>query len=106
MYAGRILSWVKDVNADKLCLESSHADESGNLNSNPINKSRAKDGHVSSFLPTSRRIVQFSNGKVYFTPLLCLYYPAENVNKFIFKFGQISYSENLKSLRGYLYSLG
>lgn len=52
MYAGRILSWVKDANADK------------HLNSNTINKVQAKDDSVSSFLPTSRRIVQFSNGKV------------------------------------------
>ncbi|KAI3443444.1 hypothetical protein Pfo_000109 [Paulownia fortunei] len=60
---GRILSCIKDVKADKVCLESSHAGEFDNLNNTQSSNSLANGGHISHFLPTSRRIVQFSNGK-------------------------------------------
>ncbi|KAK6139725.1 hypothetical protein DH2020_026535 [Rehmannia glutinosa] len=60
---GRILSSIEDVKADKACSESSHTGESDNLNNTQSSKSLANGGHVSHFLPTSRRIVQFSNGK-------------------------------------------
>ncbi|KAK6147464.1 hypothetical protein DH2020_018376 [Rehmannia glutinosa] len=62
---GRILSSIEDVKADKACSESSHTGESDNLNNTQSSKSLANGGHVSHFLPTSRRIVQFSNGKVW-----------------------------------------
>ncbi|KAG8376354.1 hypothetical protein BUALT_Bualt09G0054400 [Buddleja alternifolia] len=55
---GRILSCMKDVKVDKDC----QPGEFENLNNTHNNKSMAKGGHVSHFLPTSRRIVQFSNG--------------------------------------------
>lgn len=44
---GRILSSLR---------ETSHED--------PCEESQSKSAHLSQFLPTSRRIVQFSNGKV------------------------------------------
>lgn len=60
---GRILSWVKDAKDDKACLESSQAGELDDINSTQCNKSLSNGAHISHFLPTSRRIVQFSNGK-------------------------------------------
>ncbi|KAL8492767.1 hypothetical protein ACS0TY_024093 [Phlomoides rotata] len=60
---GRILSWVKDAKDDKVCLESSQAGGLDDVNSIQSNKSLSNGGHISHFLPTSRRIVQFSNGK-------------------------------------------
>ena len=36
--------------------------EPDNTNNNRGEESHAKGGHISHFLPTSRRIVQFSNG--------------------------------------------
>ncbi|KAK6131697.1 hypothetical protein DH2020_034564 [Rehmannia glutinosa] len=60
---GRILSSIEDVKADKACSESSHTSESDTLNNTQSSKSLANGGHISHFLPTSRRIVQFSNGK-------------------------------------------
>lgn len=79
MYTGRILSWVKDAKDDKVCLDPSQAGELDDLNSTQSNKSLSNGGHISHFLPTSRRIVQFSNGKVCST-LFCNFYLAENVN--------------------------
>ncbi|XP_042050890.1 ethanolamine-phosphate cytidylyltransferase-like [Salvia splendens] len=61
---GRILSWVKEANAKKPCSELPQADESESVNRNTDNKVQVKGAQVSSFLPTSRRIVQFSNDKV------------------------------------------
>ncbi|XP_047950532.1 ethanolamine-phosphate cytidylyltransferase-like [Salvia hispanica] len=61
---GRILSWVKEANAKKPCSELPQADESESVNRNTNNKVQVKGAQVSSFLPTSRRIVQFSNDKV------------------------------------------
>ncbi|GFP90872.1 ethanolamine-phosphate cytidylyltransferase [Phtheirospermum japonicum] len=58
---GRILSSIEDVKADKACSDSSHTGENNNSKSS---KSVANGGHISHFLPTSRRIVQFSNGKI------------------------------------------
>ncbi|KAL3644243.1 Ethanolamine-phosphate cytidylyltransferase [Castilleja foliolosa] len=57
---GRILSSVEDVKADKACPDSS---QTGEYNNSKSSKSVANGGHISHFLPTSRRIVQFSNGK-------------------------------------------
>ncbi|KAL0308320.1 UNVERIFIED_CONTAM: Ethanolamine-phosphate cytidylyltransferase [Sesamum radiatum] len=58
---GRILSCMKDAKSDKLFSESSG--EVDNLNNRQSSKSQVNGGHISHFLPTSRRIVQFSNGK-------------------------------------------
>ncbi|KAL0346871.1 UNVERIFIED_CONTAM: Ethanolamine-phosphate cytidylyltransferase [Sesamum calycinum] len=58
---GRILSCMKDAKSDKLFSESSG--EVDNLNYRQSSKSQVNGGHISHFLPTSRRIVQFSNGK-------------------------------------------
>lgn len=55
--AGRILSSVKDVDC---CKE--HNDVP--LYEDPQKGSQSMAAHISHFLPTSRRIVQFSNGKV------------------------------------------
>ncbi|KAL6521283.1 Ethanolamine-phosphate cytidylyltransferase [Orobanche gracilis] len=55
----RILSGIKDVKSDEVCSEPSQADE---FNSSQSSKSLSNGGHISHFLPTSRRIVQFSNG--------------------------------------------
>ncbi|KAL7096280.1 hypothetical protein ACP275_10G071300 [Erythranthe tilingii] len=52
---GRILSCIEDVKDDKV----SQVGEFDNLSNKPL----VNGGHVSHFLPTSRRIVQFSNGK-------------------------------------------
>lgn len=62
---GRILSYMKDVEAKKAHLESGHSGEFENLTIPGSEESRVNGGHISHFLPTSRRIVQFSNGKVY-----------------------------------------
>ncbi|XP_073066857.1 ethanolamine-phosphate cytidylyltransferase-like [Primulina eburnea] len=59
---GRILSYMKDVDAKKAGLESGHSGEFENLSSPGSEESRVNGGHISHFLPTSRRIVQFSNG--------------------------------------------
>ncbi|XP_057497568.1 ethanolamine-phosphate cytidylyltransferase-like [Actinidia eriantha] len=58
---GRILASVKDM---KVCQahEGSLHGEPDNTNNNRGEESHAKGGHISHFLPTSRRIVQFSNG--------------------------------------------
>ncbi|XP_073062686.1 ethanolamine-phosphate cytidylyltransferase-like [Primulina eburnea] len=61
---GRILSYMKDAEAKKVFLESGHSGEFENLTSPGSEESQAKGGHISHFLPTSRRIVQFSNGTV------------------------------------------
>ncbi|KAK4414893.1 Ethanolamine-phosphate cytidylyltransferase [Sesamum alatum] len=58
---GRILSCIKDVKSEEVCLESSGAFD--NLNNTQHNRPLIHGGHISHFLPTSRRIVQFSNGK-------------------------------------------
>ncbi|XP_057467525.1 ethanolamine-phosphate cytidylyltransferase-like isoform X3 [Actinidia eriantha] len=52
---GRILESSKDMKV----LE---GQEGSSLHGEPDEKSHAKGGHISHFLPTSRRIVQFSNG--------------------------------------------
>ncbi|XP_011094065.1 ethanolamine-phosphate cytidylyltransferase-like [Sesamum indicum] len=58
---GRILSCIKDAKSEEVCLESSG--EFDNSNNTQHNTSFTNGGHISHFLPTSRRIVQFSNGK-------------------------------------------
>ncbi|KAL2250946.1 UNVERIFIED_CONTAM: Ethanolamine-phosphate cytidylyltransferase [Sesamum indicum] len=58
---GRILSCMKDAKSEKLFSEPSG--EVDNLNNTRSSKSLVNGGHISHFLPTSRRIVQFSNGK-------------------------------------------
>ncbi|KAL0374683.1 UNVERIFIED_CONTAM: Ethanolamine-phosphate cytidylyltransferase [Sesamum radiatum] len=58
---GRILSCIKDAKSEVVCPESSG--EFDNLNNTQHNRSLTNGGHISHFLPTSRRIVQFSNGK-------------------------------------------
>ncbi|KZV18278.1 ethanolamine-phosphate cytidylyltransferase [Dorcoceras hygrometricum] len=58
---GRILSYMKDDEAKTARLESGLSGEFENSTSPGSEESRAK-GHISHFLPTSRRIVQFSNG--------------------------------------------
>lgn len=64
MSVGRILSTDKDIKVNKEFSESPRSGKSENLNDSQSTGSLAKGGHVSHFLPTSRRIVQFSNGKV------------------------------------------
>lgn len=56
---GRILGSLRDRKVSE-----DHNDTS--LNGDPIKESQPKGAHLSQFLPTSRRIVQFSNGKVSF----------------------------------------
>ncbi|KAL6507713.1 Ethanolamine-phosphate cytidylyltransferase [Orobanche gracilis] len=56
---GRILSGIKDVKSDEVCSEPSQACK---FNSSQSRQSLSNGGHISHFLPTSRRIVQFSNG--------------------------------------------
>lgn len=58
MHVGRILSSTKD---EKACGGHNDASVKGDRN-----ESGSKGAHLSQFLPTSRRIVQFSNGKVCF----------------------------------------
>ncbi|KAL6560123.1 Ethanolamine-phosphate cytidylyltransferase [Orobanche hederae] len=53
---GRILSGIKDVKSDEV------RSQAGKFNSSQSSKSLSNGGHISHFLPTSRRIVQFSNG--------------------------------------------
>ncbi|KAJ6435865.1 CYTIDYLYLTRANSFERASE FAMILY PROTEIN EXPRESSED [Salix viminalis] len=54
---GRILSSLKDT---KTC---ENHDDSSSLPGNALKGSQSTSAHMSQFLPTSRRIVQFSNGK-------------------------------------------
>ncbi|KAF9662917.1 hypothetical protein SADUNF_Sadunf18G0104200 [Salix dunnii] len=54
---GRILSSLKDT---KTC---ENHDDSSSLPGNALKGSQSNSAHLSQFLPTSRRIVQFSNGK-------------------------------------------
>lgn len=63
-FAGRILAFTSNVenkilSADKFLLDQIQKDEGTKSEEN-----RPKGFQLSSFLPTSRRIVQFSNGKV------------------------------------------
>lgn len=58
---GRILSSSKDKG---VCEDQNGA----SLNGDPPKENESKVAHLSQFLPTSRRIVQFSNGKVIFFP--------------------------------------
>ncbi|KAG6627801.1 hypothetical protein I3843_15G132200 [Carya illinoinensis] len=53
---GRILSSVSDTKVHQDC-------NSTSLHGEPQKESESKVAHISQFLPTSRRIVQFSNGK-------------------------------------------
>lgn len=57
----RILSFTKDKKVDSF--EQSHIGAQENGKASCLQGSQAKFDHVSQFLPTSRRIVQFSNGK-------------------------------------------
>ncbi|PSS36374.1 Ethanolamine-phosphate cytidylyltransferase [Actinidia chinensis var. chinensis] len=59
---GRILASVKDMKVCEAHEGSSLHGEPDNTNNNRGEGSHAKGGHISHFLPTSRRIVQFSNG--------------------------------------------
>lgn len=62
---GRVLSSMKNTKVQQDCSGSSQSGEVDNVeNLNPV-KDHAKGGQISHFLPTSRRIVQFSNGKVH-----------------------------------------
>ncbi|KAI5659334.1 hypothetical protein M9H77_28127 [Catharanthus roseus] len=58
---GRILSFAKDMKVDSS--ELSQLDRSDSGKTSCLQGSQTNAGHVSHFLPTSRRIVQFSNGK-------------------------------------------
>lgn len=56
---------MKNMKSQQDCFGSSQSGEVDNVeNLNPV-KDCAKGGQISHFLPTSRRIVQFSNGKVH-----------------------------------------
>lgn len=55
---GRILSSARDAKDCQDCNGTS-------LHGEPHKESESKGAQISQFLPTSRRIVQFSNGKVY-----------------------------------------
>lgn len=59
---GRILASLKDTKVGEDGNQSSLQSESDKLKKNQVEK-QANGAHVSHFLPTSRRIVQFSNGK-------------------------------------------
>lgn len=58
---GRILSSARSISQD--CSNSSLPSKDDNLNHVHAEEKMSKIDHISSFLPTSRRIVQFSNGK-------------------------------------------
>uniref|UniRef100_A0A0V0IGP0 Ethanolamine-phosphate cytidylyltransferase n=1 Tax=Solanum chacoense TaxID=4108 RepID=A0A0V0IGP0_SOLCH len=58
---GRILSSAKSISQD--CSNSSLPSKDDNMNHVHAEEKMSKIDHISSFLPTSRRIVQFSNGK-------------------------------------------
>lgn len=65
---GRILASAKDMKVYEGYEGSSLHGEPHNLNSIQGEESCTNGGHISHFLPTSRRIVQFSNGgKVHLT---------------------------------------
>ncbi|XP_024446517.1 ethanolamine-phosphate cytidylyltransferase isoform X3 [Populus trichocarpa] len=55
---GRILSSLKDTKACE------NHDDSSSLPGIALKGSQSNSAHISQFLPTSRRIVQFSNGKI------------------------------------------
>ncbi|XP_057980492.1 ethanolamine-phosphate cytidylyltransferase-like isoform X2 [Malania oleifera] len=60
---GRILSSVKDTKACEDNDDTTLHKGSHNTNKSRAEESHSKAAHLSHFLPTSRRIVQFSNGK-------------------------------------------
>lgn len=65
---GRILASAKDMKVYEGHESSSVDGDPHNLNNIQGEESRTNGGHISHFLPTSRRIVQFSNGgKVHLT---------------------------------------
>lgn len=61
-FVGRILSSAKSFSQE--CSNSSLPRKDDNMNHVHAEEKMTKIDHISSFLPTSRRIVQFSNGKV------------------------------------------
>lgn len=56
---GRILSSVQNIQA------------MGQSDKSSVNHKQCVEPHISQFLPTSRRIVQFSNGQVYLFGCFC-----------------------------------
>lgn len=60
---GRILSSSKSRNTPQDCSNSSPTGEADSINNKCGEDKQGKGGRISHFLPTSRRIVQFSNGK-------------------------------------------
>ncbi|XP_059636923.1 ethanolamine-phosphate cytidylyltransferase-like [Cornus florida] len=60
---GRILASAKDTKVYEDRHESSLSQEPRTMKSSQDEESHAKGVHISHFLPTSRRIMQFSNGK-------------------------------------------
>ncbi|KAB5514701.1 hypothetical protein DKX38_028607 [Salix brachista] len=64
---GRILSSLKDTETCE------NHDDSSSLPGNALKGSQSNSAHISQFLPTSRRIVQFSNGKHAFPDLHFLF---------------------------------
>lgn len=64
IFVVRILSSSKSRNTPQDCSNSSPTGEADSINNKCGEEKQAKGGHISHFLPTSRRIVQFSNGKV------------------------------------------
>lgn len=64
IFVGRILSASKSGNTPQDCPNSAPIGETDDIKNKFAAEKQAKGGHMSQFLPTSRRIVQFSNGKV------------------------------------------
>ncbi|KAK9268869.1 hypothetical protein L1049_000634 [Liquidambar formosana] len=60
---GRILSSVKDTKVGEYHNNTSVSREPHNINNIQTEEIQSKSAHISQFLPTSRRIVQFSNDK-------------------------------------------
>lgn len=64
IFVGRILSASKSGDSPQDCSNSTPVGEADDIKNKFGAEKQAKGGQMSHFLPTSRRIVQFSNGKV------------------------------------------
>ncbi|XP_010263306.1 PREDICTED: ethanolamine-phosphate cytidylyltransferase-like [Nelumbo nucifera] len=60
---GRILSSAKDIKAGNECFDNTLSEHANNMNNTKAEERQSGGAQISHFLPTSRRIVQFSNGK-------------------------------------------
>lgn len=63
-FVGRILSASRNGNTPQDCSNPTPVGKADDIKNKFGAEKQAKAGQISHFLPTSRRIVQFSNGKV------------------------------------------